>query len=73
MPAALATIFSFEKSRKWIIREGLTGISRSGSGAPIACGWKKSLGFLKALLGSFVLSGAGGNLVGRRLCRLPRP
>ena len=52
MSPALATIFSFEKSRKWIIREGLTGISRSGSGAPIACGWKKSLGFLKLLLGS---------------------
>ena len=29
---ALAAIFSFEKSRKWIIREGLTGISRRGSG-----------------------------------------
>jgi hypothetical protein len=42
-----------EKSRKWIIREGLTGISRSGSGAPIACGWKKSLGFLTLLLASF--------------------
>jgi hypothetical protein len=40
-----------EKSRKWIIREGFTGISRSGSGAPIACGWKKSLGFLTLLLG----------------------
>ena len=53
MSAALATIFSFEKSRKWIIREGLTGISRSGSGAPIASGWKKSLGFLKLLLGRF--------------------
>ena len=52
MSAALATIFSFEKSRKWIIRDGVTGISRSGSGAPIACGWKKSLGFLKLLLGS---------------------
>ena len=38
MAPALATIFSFEKSRKWIIREGVTGISRSGSGAPIACG-----------------------------------
>jgi hypothetical protein len=46
MSAALATIFSLEKSRKWIIRDGLTGISRSGSGAPIASGWKKSLGFL---------------------------
>jgi hypothetical protein len=42
-----------EKSRKWIIREGLTGISRSGSGAPIACAWKKSLGFLTLLLASF--------------------
>jgi hypothetical protein len=44
MSAALATIFSFEKSRKWIIREGLTGISRSGSGAPIASGARKSRG-----------------------------
>jgi hypothetical protein len=48
----LATIFSFEKSRKWIIRDGFTGISRRGSGAPIASGWKKSLGFLKLLLRS---------------------
>src|SRR5436190_5492602 len=44
MSAALATIFSFEKSRKWIIREGLNGISRSGSGAPMARGLKKSRG-----------------------------
>ena len=44
MSGALATIFSFEKSRKWIIREGLKGISRSGSGAPMASGLKKSLG-----------------------------
>jgi hypothetical protein len=44
MSAALATIFSFEKSRKWIIREGATGISESGSGAPIASGLKKSRG-----------------------------
>ena len=50
MAAAFSTIFSLEKSRKWIIREGLTGISRSGSGAPIAWGWKKSLGFLTLLL-----------------------
>ena len=48
--AALATILGFEKSRKWIIRDGVTGISRSGSGAPIACGWKKSLGCLKRVL-----------------------
>jgi hypothetical protein len=46
----LATIFSFEKSRKWIIREGPKGISRSGSGAPIASGLKKSRGFRKWLL-----------------------
>jgi hypothetical protein len=57
MSAALATIFSFEKSRKWIIRDGLTGISRSGSGASIASGWKKSLGFLKLLLGSGAVQG----------------
>jgi acyl dehydratase len=40
----LAAIFSFEKSRKWIIREGLTGISRAGSGAPMASGLRKSRG-----------------------------
>src|SRR5665811_1411671 len=61
--AALATIFSLEKSRKWIIRDGVTGISVSGSGAPIASGWKKSLGFRKLLLG--VVGRAGGNLVNR--------
>src|SRR3954463_6247379 len=44
MSAALATIFSFEKSRKWIIRDGLNGISRSGSGAPMARGLRKSRG-----------------------------
>src|SRR3954470_4346823 len=44
MSGTFATIFSLEKSRKWIIREGLTGISRSGSGASIASGLKKSLG-----------------------------
>jgi hypothetical protein len=67
-----------EKSRKWIIREGFTGISRSGSGAPIACGWKKSLGFLTLLLvarvfvwpkskakAKRVFGGGGGGLSGR--------
>ena len=44
MSAALATIFSLEKSRKWIIRDGRTGISRSGSGAPMASGSKKERG-----------------------------
>ena len=42
--AALATIFSLLKSRKWIIRLGRTGISRSGSGAPMASGRKKERG-----------------------------
>ena len=46
MSGTLAAIFSFEASKKWIIREGLKGISRGGSGAPIARGLKKSLGFL---------------------------
>src|SRR4051794_24390473 len=44
MSGTLATIFSLEKSRKWIIRDGLNGISRTGSGASIARGLKKSLG-----------------------------
>lgn len=44
MSGALAAIFSFEKSRKWIIREGLNGISQTGSGAPIANGLKKFRG-----------------------------
>src|SRR3954471_5195878 len=39
-----AAIFSLLASKKWIIREGLNGISRTGSGAPIASGLKKSLG-----------------------------
>src|SRR3954464_4719084 len=44
MSGTFATIFSLEKSRKWIIREGLTGISRTGSGASRARGLKKSRG-----------------------------
>ena len=44
MSAALATIFSLEKSRKWIIREGRSGISVSGPGAPMASGLRKSRG-----------------------------
>src|SRR6478735_403379 len=44
MSGTLATIFSLEKSRKWIIRDGRTGISRTGSGASIASGLRKSRG-----------------------------
>src|SRR5947209_12901755 len=44
MSGTLATIFSLEKSRKWIIREGLNGISSTGCGAPIASGLAKSRG-----------------------------
>ncbi len=46
MSGTFAAIFSFEASKKWIIREGPNGISRTGSGASIASGWKKSRGFL---------------------------
>ena len=52
MSGTLATIFSFEKSRKWIILEGLKGISRTGSGASIARGLKKSRGLRKGSPGS---------------------
>jgi hypothetical protein len=45
MSGTFATIFSFEKSRKWIIRDGLNGISVTGVGAPMASGFPKSRGF----------------------------
>ena len=47
MSGTFAAIFSFEASKKWIIREGLNGTSVTGSGAPIASGLKKSRGFRK--------------------------
>ena len=50
MSGTLATIFSLEKSRKWIIRDGLNGISCAGVGASIARGLKKSRGLRKACL-----------------------
>src|SRR4051812_6793314 len=43
------TIFSFEASKKWIIREGGNGISRTGSGAPTHSGLRKSRGARMAL------------------------
>ncbi len=64
MSAALATIFSFEKSRKWIIREGLTGISVSGAGAPIAMRLEEVSGVSQAA--PRVGDGRPGNLVERR-------
>ena len=50
MAGTFSTIFSFERSRKWIIRDGLKGISRAGSGAPMARGLSKALGLRKAYL-----------------------
>jgi hypothetical protein len=44
MLGAFAAIFGLLGSKKWIIRDGRNGISRGGSGAPIAMGLKKSLG-----------------------------
>ena len=49
MSGTFATIFSLEKSKKWIIREGLNGISRAGSGASMASGLKKSRGLRKCV------------------------
>src|SRR5215212_5877676 len=46
MSGTLAAIFSLEASKKWIIRDGGKGISRAGSGAPIASGLRKSRGLL---------------------------
>ncbi len=40
MSGSRASIFSLDGSKKWIIRDGVTGISRTGSGAPMASGAK---------------------------------
>ena len=42
---------------KWIIRDGLNGISRAGSGASIARGLKKSRGLRKSSLLGLRVSG----------------
>src|SRR3954466_5184732 len=42
MSGTLPTIFWFDAGKKWIIRDGRTGISRTGAGAPTARGRKKS-------------------------------
>ena len=54
---SLPTIFSLLGSKKWIIRDGLTGISVSGSGAPTASGFTKSRGLRKV---DGLLTGYGG-------------
>ena len=46
MSGTFAAIFSFEASKKWIIREGLNGISSSGSGAPIASGLRSEVAWV---------------------------
>ncbi len=72
MSGTLATIFSLEKSRKWIIRDGLKGISRAGSGAPMARGLKKARGLRKSVLSWVGRSRAGldGHLEPYRLAAL---
>ena len=41
---SFAAIFGFDGSKKWMQRDGFTGISRTGSGAPSASGFRKSRG-----------------------------
>src|SRR5690606_20894161 len=48
MSGSLATTFSRWGGKKWIMRDGRTGISRRGSGAPTARGRKKSFGLRTA-------------------------
>src|SRR3954447_7787730 len=67
MSGTFATIFSLEKSRKWIIREGRTGISRAGSGASMARGLKKSLGLR---IEPLRLPAEGRDDVGEHRCEL---
>src|SRR4051794_17355861 len=58
---SLPTIFSLLGSKKWIIREGVTGISVTGSGAPTARGLRKSRGVLigPGILGERRVRGRG--------------
>ncbi|GGN45174.1 hypothetical protein GCM10012285_28580 [Streptomyces kronopolitis] len=44
MDGTFAAIFSLPGSKKWIIRDGRNGTSRTGVGAPTASGRKKSFG-----------------------------
>jgi hypothetical protein len=44
MSGSFVRIFSFDGSKKWIMREGGNGIEVTGSGAPAASGLKKSRG-----------------------------
>ena len=41
---SFAAIFGFDGSKKWMQRDGFTGISRGGVGAPSASGFRKSRG-----------------------------
>ena len=45
MSGTLACIFSLLGSKKWIIRDGLNGMSATGVGAPTARGRRKARGF----------------------------
>src|SRR3954447_10867302 len=70
------TIFSLLGSKKWIIRDGVTGISVSGAGAPTASGLTKSRGLRKGKvllkIGTSAATG-GGKSIGPPLLRFPPP
>ena len=55
-----STIFWFDDGKKWIIRDGRTGISWTGAGAPRASGRKKSLG-LRICVSGGVSAGVVGS------------
>ena len=61
MSGSLPTIFSFEGSKKWIIREGVNGTSSSGSGAPQGERASRSRGGCAK-----VVSGVGGGELDRQ-------
>ena len=73
MSGSLAAIFSLLGSKKWIIRDGVTGISRSGSGAPMACGLKKSLGCLMAPEATYLRAAATARMKPLAGSRKPTP
>jgi hypothetical protein len=59
MSGTFAAIFSFDGSKKWIIRDGLTGISSGTSGAPMARGCVNWRGLR---ISTRVVGGGGGEI-----------
>ena len=74
MSGSFAVTLSRWGGKKWIMREGRNGISRTGSGAPTASGLKKSLGLrMWALLGGVTTGATADGMTDATTLRSGRP